>query len=197
MSEIEIPAIFMISHEDKLALPRKVEKMFKKYAGKKKLRHFKGEHSDAREYEIIKDGIDFLRRIERDRINSKQKQSSNQKTNPKNNFYSPKESHKLKLGRNGDNKKVYGYDHPRSQQTFNSISQRRVQTDKITKHHFTDSSPPIFDSMRIPDGSNLSEDNWNSGTQGSERSIQENHEYFGKTNILIETHFLLIITQGV
>lgn len=75
MDEISIPAIFMISHDDKVSLPQKVEKMYKKYKGEKKLRYFRGEHHDAREYDIIKDGVEFLRTIEKKRLKEKKKKN--------------------------------------------------------------------------------------------------------------------------
>ena len=73
---IKIPAFFMVSFDDKVALPKKVEKMYKAYGScNKKLRYFKGEHHDCRDGEVIKDGIDFLRMLECRRLGKKMQPS--------------------------------------------------------------------------------------------------------------------------
>lgn len=56
-SKIRTPGIFLVSTDDKIAVPEKVEEMYKLYSGKpKKLRYLKGSHNTIRRpdtYEAI------------------------------------------------------------------------------------------------------------------------------------------------
>lgn len=61
VSRINIPCLFFVAKDDKIALPKKVKMMYKKYKGKpKRLKFIEGEHNSIRKKSTLKKASKFL-----------------------------------------------------------------------------------------------------------------------------------------